>query len=86
MDNPRILIVDDDQHVPSLLSRVLERSGYAVVTATGGEEALARFAEVRPEVIVTDLRMPRMDGRDFIQRVLSDYPDVMILVLTGYGT
>jgi signal transduction histidine kinase len=86
VDKSRILIVDDDRNVPSLLARVLERAGYEVATAPGGEEALGRFAERRPEVVVTDLRMPGMDGREFIRRLLSDYPDVMVLVLTGYGT
>ena len=61
----RVLIVDDDDRMRSLLSRVLDDTGYAIRTATNGAEALAFLPAWRPDVILLDLNMPIMDGRVF---------------------
>ncbi len=67
-DRP-ILVVDDDADVRLLLGRMLERAGYAVVEAEHGRAALARLAEVTPELILLDLMMPEMDGFEFLDEL-----------------
>jgi len=61
-DSPLILIVDDDQFMRIQLRRAMERSGYQVVEATDGEQALAIYSRVRPDVVLLDAMMPVMDG------------------------
>jgi GAF domain-containing protein/CheY-like chemotaxis protein len=67
-DRP-ILVVDDDADVRLLLRRMLEKAGYVVVEAEHGRAALARLAEVTPEVILLDLMMPEMDGFEFLDEL-----------------
>jgi CheY-like chemotaxis protein len=58
----KILIVDDELHVILLLKQYLERTGYSVSTALNGEQALTRIAEQIPDVLITDVQMPKMGG------------------------
>ncbi len=83
---PRILVVDDEPAVRLFLERVLHDAGYAVVAASGGEEAL-QLIQDGPEfdLILSDVRMPRMSGPQFIERVRQERPDVSVLFLTGYN-
>ena len=62
LDKPRVLVVDDDRAVRDSLRRSLEFNGYAVALATDGAEALAGIASARPDVVVMDVMMPRLDG------------------------
>ena len=64
-EGARVLVVEDDVGIRTLLSRVLEFAGYAVRTAAHGEEALELASAWRPDLIVLDLNMPVMDGRAF---------------------
>jgi DNA-binding response OmpR family regulator len=66
---PRILIVDDDPAILDFLAFILDDQGYRVSTAHDGEEALRVMAGEKPDVIVTDLMMPHMDGWELIQRI-----------------
>ena len=59
---PRVLVVDDDQGIRYTLREILESSGFAVDEAADGEEALERFAAARADLVITDLRMPKLDG------------------------
>src|SRR5215211_8776025 len=78
-----ILVVDDDQAVRDSLKRSLEYSGYEVSTANDGVEALARLAVLRPDAVVMDVMMPRLDGLDATRSLRSAGNDVPILVLTA---
>lgn len=60
--NKKILVVDDEESIVTLLSYNLERAGYDVVTARDGEEALEKAASEQPDLIVLDLMLPKMDG------------------------
>ena len=78
-----ILVVDDDQAVRDSLQRSLQYSGYEVSTAEDGVEALARLAAVRPDAVIMDVMMPRLDGLEATRMLRSAGNDVPILVLTA---
>src|SRR5215210_6876292 len=82
----QILVVDDDQAVRDSLKRSLEYSGYEVSTATDGVEALARLAVLRPDAVIMDVMMPRLDGLEATRSLRSAGNDVPILVLTARDT
>ncbi|KAA1424589.1 response regulator transcription factor [Mumia zhuanghuii] len=79
----RILVVDDDRAVRDSLRRSLEFNGYAVDVASDGAEALARVPMIKPDAIVMDVMMPRLDGLDATRALRSAGNDVPILVLTA---
>jgi response regulator RpfG family c-di-GMP phosphodiesterase len=80
-----ILIVDDDAEVREMLRDVFRSDGYQCRLATNGREALEAFAIERPPLTVTDLRMPVMDGIEFVKHAHALDPEAMVLVLTGAG-
>jgi putative two-component system response regulator len=81
----KILIVDDDQHVRETLTRVLQREGYLLITATNGLEALDVVARESPDLILLDVTMPELDGFAVCQRLKNDERTALIPVtmLTG---
>jgi CheY-like chemotaxis protein len=82
----KILIVDDEQFVRSLLENVLRRRGHEVVAASDAEQALATLqASSNFDLMLTDVVMPGMDGFDLLRRVRSAFPHVKVIVLTGYA-
>ena len=82
----RVLIVDDEPDVVANWSRILERDGYPCVTATAGERALALLETEHPDIVLTDLRMPGIDGMAVLARALELDPDAVVVVITGHGT
>ena len=86
IDSPVALVVDDDRSVVKVLSETLRRKGFAVVAAYDGLEALASLEQRVPDIIVTDLRMPKMDGYDLIQRVKTNpaWAEIPVLVMTAH--
>jgi CheY-like chemotaxis protein len=80
-----ILIVDDERHVARVLSVALERAGYAVGTACNGEEAISKLAELKPDALLTDIMMPRMNGRELVAVVRNHFPErqLPIVVMTS---
>lgn len=85
MANARILVVDDEPSARSGLEKLLARSGYAVTTAEDGAKALALAKEVAPDVVVTDLNMPNMDGLTLIDALRAQDRDLPIIVATASG-
>jgi CheY-like chemotaxis protein len=85
MNTKRILIVDDEAHVIRVLRLTLEREGYAVETASDGVEALQKMAARLPDVLITDVQMPKAGGRVLCQTVRAQYPasDFLIIVMTS---
>jgi DNA-binding NtrC family response regulator len=83
---PRVLIIDDEPDVVANWTRVLERDGYPCLTATDGERALALLEAERPDLVLTDLRMPGIDGMAVLSRALELDPDAVVIVITGQGT
>lgn len=78
-----ILVVDDDQAVRDSLARSLQYSGYEVSTAEDGIEALARLSASRPDAVIMDVMMPRLDGLETTRMLRATGNDVPILVLTA---
>jgi DNA-binding response OmpR family regulator len=80
---PRILLVDDEQPIQTLLSFPLQRDGYEVVHAGDGREALARFSEQVFDLVVLDVMLPRMDGLEVCRRLRAKGETVPIIMLTA---
>jgi two-component system KDP operon response regulator KdpE len=83
-DKSRVLVVDDEPQITRVLRTVLTSQGYQVRTADEGETALASFTEWRPELVITDLFMPHMDGIELCRRIRS-LSTVPIIVLSVKG-
>jgi len=86
MDSSDILLVDDDPDLLRLISLRLTSAGYRVRTADSGETALAALAVSRPAVVVTDLRMPGIDGMQLFQAIHREHPALPVIILTAHGT
>ena len=81
----RILLVDDDDLSRGAVHKMLERSGYVVYSTATGQEALAHFRREAPDLVITDLIMPEVDGLEVIQQLRRDNPGVRILAISGGG-
>lgn len=81
----RILIAEDEQPIRELLARALAREGHDVVTAPDGATALHRVAETPVDLLLSDIRMPVMDGIALALAVARDHPDIAIVLMTGYA-
>jgi DNA-binding response OmpR family regulator len=82
----RVLLVDDCGDFTSAMSYFLSMKGYAVETAANGSEALARISSFGPDAIVTDVRMPGIDGLTLLHTLRESGNDVPVVILTGYQT
>ena len=80
-----VLVVDDEEMMRSLLAKILEREGYQVVTANDGMEALNVLQNQTINLIISDMKMPRMTGLQLLKKIKSDYPDVGVIIMTAYG-
>ncbi len=86
-DNQKhLLIVDDEGALRSAIAERLADHGFSVVQAGSGEEAVQRLAEFAFDILITDLRLPGINGRDVLDAALERYPDIIAIVITGYGT
>lgn len=82
----RLLIVEDDRAVQTLLTRVLTAEGWDVASVETGEDALRQMRGGRVDLVLTDLQLPDMDGVTLIERALPEDPELAAIVLTGFGT
>jgi two-component system response regulator AtoC len=83
---PTVLVVDDEVNLRKVLAALLRREGFDVLTAGDGEEALALLRSTRVDVVLSDLRMPKLDGMSLLRRVLAEHEDVPVILLTAHGT
>jgi two-component system response regulator HydG len=81
----RVLVVDDEASARSGLEKLLRQEGYAVDVAPDGPSALAIAADRPPDVVVTDLKMPKMDGIELLGKLRATYRDVPVIVVTAFG-
>jgi two-component system, NtrC family, response regulator AtoC len=82
----KVLIVDDEQNIRLVLAAMLKKEGYEVVSATDGREALRVLKAGRIEVVVTDLKMPNLDGMGLLNCITEQYPEVPVIIITAHGT
>lgn len=81
-----VLLVDDEPVVREELGGFLEDEGFLVITAGDGEEGLAVFRKHRPDLVITDAKMPRREGLDLARAILAEDPNVPITMITGHGS
>ena len=87
MPEVRILIVDDDPWILRMVSTLLEKRGYGIVTAADGEEGLMRADELKPDLIITDVMMPKLDGWALVRALRSraEFALIPVIFLTALG-
>ena len=85
-DKPHILLIDDEAIALSNLSHVLEREGYTVTACKNGESGLAAMQNTRFDLVLTDLRMPGIDGMDVLRHIRETTPEVPVIMITGHAT
>ena len=81
----RLLLIEDEQSLRQVISFQLRELGYQVTVAEDGLLGYEAFTEHQPDLVITDLRMPEMDGLELIQRLKAIAPDVPVLIITAYG-
>ncbi len=81
-----ILLVEDEAPLRAAIAEQLADRGYRVEQADSGEAAIARLAEFAYDVIITDLRLPGISGSDILEAAVDRYPDIVAIVVTGFGT
>jgi DNA-binding NtrC family response regulator len=82
----RILIVDDEANARAALSEILREDGYATETAADGFKALGKLEEFQPDVVLTDLKMPGLDGIGLMEKAQAALPEATFVVMTAFGT
>jgi DNA-binding NtrC family response regulator len=81
-----ILIVDDEKAIRKTLSEILSYEGYKIEEASDGEEGLRRFRDKTFDVVLCDIKMPKIDGIEFLDKVREVNPDVPVIMISGHGT
>jgi DNA-binding NtrC family response regulator len=84
MENPSILVVDDELLIRDLLYDFFQDQGWEIAVAESGEKALEILREKKVDLLLTDLRMPVMDGMVLTSQVRKDFPDIPVVIMTGY--
>ncbi len=82
----KILIVDDELNMRLVLQAMLKKEGYAVTTASNGMEALKILKVDQMDIVVTDLKMPKLDGMGLLGEIIRDYPSIPVIIITAHGT
>ena len=85
MNNEKILLVDDEEGIRKVLGISLSDIGYKVYTAENGEEAFEIFEEVDPPIVLTDIKMPGMDGVELLRKIKATSPNTEVIMITGHG-
>ncbi len=80
-----ILLVDDEAGIRKVLGITLSDMGYRVITAQNGKEALRKFEDKKPSIVLTDIKMPEMDGIELLRQIKQRNPDAEVIMITGHG-
>ena len=82
----RVLVVDDEKLIRWSVAERLQRSGYEVVSAETGEQALELLSGAAPDLVLLDVRLPGIDGVETLQRALSIHPELAVLMMSAHST
>ena len=85
-DGTSILVVDDEENLRNLLIRILREDGYAVETAVDGEEGLAKYKAGRYDLVLLDLKLPKLDGMSVLRSIKEHNPDALVIIITAFST
>jgi CheY-like chemotaxis protein len=82
----KVLVVEDDKHSRYYLSETMKNLGYETVVAEDGEAGLAAFRSFQPDLVFSDIRMPKMDGLELLSEIRKQSADVIVIITTAFGT
>lgn len=82
---PNILIIDDEKSIRNVLKEILTNEGFAVEEATDGEEGLKKFTSGTYDVVLCDIKMPKVDGIEFLQKVIDSQSETPVIMISGHG-
>ena len=80
----KILLIDDEHVIRIPICRMLEMRGYEVIEAVDGEEGLLRYRRERPDLVISDIMMPKKSGLEVARELRASFPDVKIIAITGH--
>jgi len=80
-----ILVVDDEQIMRELVTRILSREGYEIQTAVDGASALEHIGGKHVDIVISDIKMPGIDGLELLQKIKDQWPNIGVILMTGYG-
>ncbi|MFH1374787.1 MAG: response regulator [bacterium] len=80
-----ILIVDDEEMMRNLLGKILSREGYQISSAEDGQTALETMGQEKIDIVISDMKMPRMNGFELLKVIKQEYPEVGVIIMTAYG-
>ena len=86
VEQASLMVVDDDQAMTGALAKILGALGYNVITAKSGYAALAAMGQVRPDVVIADLKMDGMSGHELQSEIARRNPDVPVVIITAFGS
>ena len=84
-EDARILVVDDEEMLRKVIHKILTKEGYDVHLASSGTEALEILSREKIDLVITDVKMPEMDGFDLLKQMKENYPKLGIIVMTAFG-
>jgi len=83
--NWKVLLIDDEKDIRDVLTISLQDGGYEVVAVANGNDGLLRCEELKPQIVITDIRMPGIDGIQVLETIKRKYPDIEVIVATAFG-
>jgi len=84
MPSIRILVCDDEENIRESIKLILEKEPYALTFACNGQEAIEKLKSLKPDIVILDIKMPKLSGLDTINEIKSISPDTKIIMISGY--
>lgn len=85
-DKPQVLVIDDEKDICNLFEEALTPEGYEVFTALDGESGLKIIGEKKPDIVLLDLKLPKMNGIEVLRRIKRIDKNIVVIIITAYGT